>query len=1027
MPAPPTTPWLQLWGLPQLLPAPGAAVQPFAPERRFQLLVLLALQPGHWVERDRIAALLWPGHALADARRNLRKVVHRAHAVPGTQGLEATEHALRWHIDTDLQAFDTAMRRGDVAPALAWRGAPPLEGLDDPDNAALAEALAAERSRIEQAWLAAALAEVHAQTAPAASAAAARRILAVDTLHEPAMLALLQAELQQGHDAEAQADYRRYAARLAEELGVEPARALRDLVHGGGAGAPTGGRAAAAAAGAVPVTAAAASPAAATADDSFIGRRLELAEARERLARADTRCLTLLGPGGIGKSRLAQQLMPRCAALFAGGVRWVELQDTATLPAALARLAQALGATLQDTGDAVDQLLRQLPHERTLLVLDNAEQLPDLTPPLQRLLAGAPALVLLATSRRRLHLDGEAVLPLAGLAVPDEDSRDLEAATSFDAVRLFERHAALARRDFSLGAHLQAVIQVVEAVAGMPLAIELAAAWVRLLPPEQVAQDLLSGIDLLERDPAQQGRPARPEHASLRAVLDGSWQMLAPRERTALAALSVFQGGFTRAAALAVAGCSLPLLSSLVDKSLVAVDEAGRFALHPVVAAYAAERQAEDPVRGAAAATRHAEFYARLWAALAPHARADPRPLVDGVNAEFANGRAAWQHAASQRRADLVDAMVDTWRTYGENQGRLVEGIEQMRLALDLPTDTALAQRAVSKLRHALSTFFYRRGDLQEARAIAEDALALAEACGERTALKGCLGNIGLCLWHAGLPAEALPRFERALALAQQDGDRYGVATSLSHIAIAEKALGRYERALGLNVQALAMERELGNQRGVASKLNNIGNLHRALGQWAEAQRWFTEGLQHCRSYGLAAAAPYLRLNLGLAETELGDHLSAQAHLLAVLAEMRDAGQLQVQLSVELGLARIHLLLGDGAAALARLSRVVALSQAKAFHTHPVQAASIYGELLASGGRRLQAAAIWCMASRQPALDEMDRQGVQTLIERLALTAAEHAQAERDAPTLAAVLAQIAAAAAAAAPPRGNAKETPPT
>ncbi|MBL8307836.1 MAG: tetratricopeptide repeat protein [Rubrivivax sp.] len=1008
----PDSPWLQLWGVPQLWPAGGAVAQPFGPERRYQLLVLLALQPGQWVERDRVAATLWPGHEPAEARRNLRKVLHRARALAGTQGLEATEHALRWPIATDLQAFESAARAGDTARALAWRVAPPLDGVDEPENGVLAEVLAAERSRIEQAWLALAVADMRAQSTPASRAVAARRVLAVDGLDEAAMHTALLAELQQGHVTEAQAAYRRYAARLAQELGVEPARALRDLMHG------------AAAASADARETAAPAPA----DDGFVGRRLELAEARQQLARPDARCLTLLGPGGIGKSRLAQQLMPGSAGLFPGGAHWVELVDTATLAAALARLAQVLDATLQDTGDLVQQLLRQLPRQRTLVVLDNAEHLPELGPLLQRLLAGAPSLVLLVTSRQRLNLDGEWTLPLAGLAVPDEDSRDFEAATSFDAVRLFERHAMRARRDFALAPHLDAVIRIVEAVAGLPLAIELAAAWVRLLPPEQVAQDLQGGIDLLERDPALPGQPARPEHASLRAVLEGSWQLLAPRERVALGALSVFRGGFTRAAALAVAGCSLPLLSSLVDKSLLAVDEAGRFALHPVVAAYAAERDAEEPERAATGRTRHAEFYARLWASLAPHARSDPRPLVDGVNAEFANARAAWQHAAALRRADLVDAMVITWRTGLENQGRLVEGIELLRLALDLPAATVLAQQAVSKLRHALSTLFYRKGDLHEARAIAEDALALAEQCGERGALRGCLGNIGLCLWHAGQPADALPRFERALALARADGDRHGIATSLSHVAIAEKALGRYEAALGLNLQALAMERELGNQRGVASKLNNIGNLHRALGQWDEAHRWFTEGLHHCREYGLAAAAPFLQLNLGLTETELGRLGSAQAHLQAVMAEMRDAGQLQVQLSAELGLARIHLLQGEDAATLERLCRVADLAQTKAFHTHPVQAASIYGEWLAGRGRQLEAVALWQMVVAQPALDDMDRRGVLTLIERLALTAEQRALACAALPTLEGVLTAMRAERPGGDTGRatGNGKETPP-
>jgi tetratricopeptide (TPR) repeat protein len=469
------------------------------------------------------------------------------------------------------------------------------------------------------------------------------------------------------------------------------------------------------------------------------------------------------------------------------------------------------------------------------------------------------------------------------------------------------------------------------------------------------------------------------------------------------------------------------MLSSLVDKSLLAVEDTGRFAMHPVIAAYAAQQLAKDPARAASGRARHAEFYARQLAALAPHARGDPRRLIDGVNAEFANARAAWHESTRQRRAELIEIMVPTWRAFYENRGRLVEGIDEMRLALTLPADGATAQRALSRVRHALSTLHYRKGDLQDAQAIGEAALELAERCGAHDALRGCLGNVGLCLWHAGRAADALLVFERSLALADADGDRHGRAVSLSHIAIAEKALGHFERALELNVQALAIERELGNQRGVASKLNNIGNLHRALGQWSSAWRHFVDGLQHCREYGLASAAPFLRLNLGLTEIEQGALASARTHLAAVLEEMRDAGQLQVELSVELGLARIDILQRDEVTAMQRLRRVVRLAAPRAFHTHPVQAAGIYGELLAARGDSLQAARVFLMASREAALDEMDRGATIDLLNRLALTDDELKQAHGGVPTLAQVLAAMGAAPAAPpGPDAGNAGETPP-
>ncbi|CAD5371007.1 TPR_REGION domain-containing protein [Rubrivivax sp. A210] len=955
----PFPPQLRLWGVPQLLPAPDAAAVSFAAERRFQLLLLLALERGQWLDRDRIAALLWPAHPLAEARRNLRKVVFRARDVPGAQALEATDHALRWDVATDLQALHDAGQRGDAAQGLALRRGPPLQGMDDPDNAALTEVLAAARARIDEAWLAAAHGQLQTPGTPSAQAAAARRILDVDPLDEPAIGALLRAEQACGRPAEAQAAYRRYAARLVDELGVEPSRALRDLVHG------------------VPPPAAAGPelPPPRPASGAFVGRGLELAEAQELLAQPACRALTLLGPGGIGKSRLAQQLMARCAALFAGGVHWVALQDTAQLPAALARLAQALGVKMLDTGDPIDQLLRQLPRERLLLVLDNAEHLDELPAALQRLLDGAPAAVLLLTSRTRLHLRDEWVLPLPGLAVPDEDSRDLEAAASFDAVRLFEQCAHAARRDFVLARHLPAVIDIVEAVGGMPLAIELAAGWVRLLPPEQMAQDLRGSIDLLERDPAARGAPARPDHASLRAVLDGTWQLLAPREREALAALSVFEGGFTRAAAQAVAGCSLPLLSALVDKSLLAVDDAGRFAMHPVVQAYAAERLASMPagLSRPALQDRHAAHFARQMVDLAPLARSAPARLAAPVDAEFANLRGAWRHALARGQAALLLDMIGPWRTYFENSGRTDEGLREFRAALALPEIDLQAAQLLARLRHAISALLFRRGEPAEALAMAQSGAASAERAGERMALKGCLNTQGLVLWQMGRAAEAMAPLERAKALALEDGDRYGVAVALSNLAIAEKSLGRFEAALAANQEALAIVRELGDAKLLNTRLHNIGNLHRALGQWQEARHWFDETLRHCQVHAVQHTVPYARLNRALVDIELGAFDAAAQALHAVLAGQGEMPQALLEMAAEMGLARIDFHHGRFANGRQRLVRVVQMARAKAFETHPMQALIVWGEALRAQGRTEEAATLWLVGAEHPVLEMTDR------------------------------------------------------
>lgn len=972
----PQAPSLQLWGVPSLLPAPAAQAVAFGPERRFQLLLLLALERGQWLDRDRIAALLWPAHALPEARRNLRKVVFRARAVPGAQALESNDHALRWDVTTDLQALLDACRRGDAAHGLALRRGPPLQGVDDPGNGTLAEVLAAARARIDEVWLNAAHEQLRAQTEPPAQAAAARRILEVDPLDEPAIGALLQAERSCGRPAEAQAAYRRYATRLVQELGVEPSHALRDLVHG--APAPAGVEPAL--------------PPLRRASDAFVGRRLELAEAQALLTLPACRALTLLGPGGIGKSRLAQQLMARCAAQFAGGAYWVALQDTAQLPAALASLAQALGITTQDTGDPIDQLLRQLPQERLLLVLDNAEHLGELAAALQRLLDGAPAVVLLLTSRSRLHLRDEWVLPLPGLAVPDEDSRDLEAAASFDAVRLFEQCAHAAQRDFVLARHLPAVIAIVEAVGGMPLAIELAAGWVRLLPPEQVALDLRGSIDLLERDPASHSAPARSDHTSLRAVLDGTWRLLAPREREALARLAVFEGGFMRAAAQAVAACSLPLLSSLVDKSLLTVDEAGRFSLHPVVAAYAAERHSEDAARAAQLAVRHAAYFAEAVALPQPRSSGDARARLATVDRELANLLVALRNTIDRGPDAVVCALVSALRGFYESRGRLLEGLGVLRPLLAAPwLVRPAARRAQAELRAAVAWMLYRKGDFRDARAIAEPGIAAAKAARDPRLMAGCLRALASSQSALGNPGQARPHFEQALALYREAGDRPAIATTLGDLGVVEKRLGNYAAALVHYRAALEIDREMGEAEGIAIRLNNIANVHMEQDDWARAQQSFEDGLRQLSAEAAPWLTVYLEYGLGVTTLELGAQVQAQRHLEAARRRATAANLPHMAVAATMALARVAATggrLGEGLRGL----RAAALACAGLDGIEDrLSLALYYGEWLRAAGRGSEAGLAWRVVMAHAEADAGLRRTAQRWTD--ALTAADQALA----------------------------------
>ena len=963
-PAP--TPRLQLLGSPAL--RLGDSTVRLVAERRFQLLALLGLQAGHWLPRDSLAALLWPEHPQAAARRNLRKVVFDARGVPGALTLEVADDALRWPVASDLQAFEQALRERRHADALALGGPALLVGIDDDANAAFSHWLGEQRSRVAEAWQHAAHEHLR-QAPPALSAedrqALARRLLLYDPLDESAVTVVMQAALAGGQTGAAQRCYQTYRDQLASDLGIEPSNALRALWLSAGTAAtqPT------------PLQACASSPPPAS---PFIGRGSELTEAGALLSRTDCRLLTVLGPGGMGKSRLAQQLLTRCAPHFPGGCGWLELQDLHDVAAVNARLAQQWGVQPDEHRDMLAQLVAALPPQRTLLALDNAEHLAELPAWAAAMLALAPALTLLVTSRERLHCAGEWLCPLGGLALPDDDSRDLEAACHFDAVRLFEVRATAARPAFELGAHLAAVLDIVDAVGGMPLAIELAASWVRLLPPKAIARELQQSLELLQRDPQRAGPSARPEHDSLAMMLEATWTRLTPHERTTLAAVSVFEGGFTRAAAQAVAGSGLPLLAALVDRSLLQVDDAGRFGMHPLAAAWARGKRLQSLAEDHAWRQAHALHFAGWLATLAPLGRSAPRLLVDQMRSEHANWVAAWRCAQQAKPTPLWAAlrqMLPALQAFFETQGRWSDGLALLRpvLALNASGADAAALATLASAQAVLAALLYRRGDLHEAETNARAAMLRARAAGSRQAEIAGLITLGLALWNQGRSAEALPQLEHLLQLARAEGDASTTGRALNTMALAEKALGRYESSLQRQQEVLALRRALDDRVGLATALNNIGNLHRALKQYRAALPYFEEMLQLCDREGLVSTRSFASLNLGLTWFELGELERAATLFTQTLARVRQAGQLQVEVTTLMALARCAVRARNFEPALAQLREALSLAQAKGFDADVPDILGIYAEYCAARGQGARAAALWCWLSQQPAADELVR------------------------------------------------------
>jgi predicted ATPase len=606
-----------------------------ARRRPLLLCAYLALEGAK--DRRHLSELFWRG--TKDPAANLRVALTQLRGALGDR-LYVANGRVGTTLRTDAQDLLADLERGVAERADVYRG-PFLAGVDGPDLPdELAEWVEGTRAFIATRVRAGliALAERRADRHEVAAARElAERALGIGPWDEldPDRLPPLHAILAAGGSPEAA----RVAA-LAREYGV--ALDVRPGASGGardGTVAPASG------------TPRSTLPRSTT---TFVGRARELAHVAELLDQPDVRLVTLHGGAGAGKTRLALEVARR--RLDTGrapdGAYFVDLAAVRSVAALPDRVAAALGVVVQSAGDEVDQLARAIGTRRMLIVLDNLEHLVAAAPAIGRLLHACPGLVVVATSRRRLGLPEEWWVPIGGLEVPSRTSDDPAAILAADAARLFARRTARVRGGQVEAAEAAHVRRVCEALAGNPLALELAAPWTRVLPLADLADELERGLDLLQADPAD----GTDGHRGLRAAFERSWSLLAEGDRRALRRLATFRGGFDRETAAAVAETTLPQLARLVDASLLAMDDEGRFDRHPLLYAFAEERLAADHAERDDARARHGRALL---------------DLVEDRYAEITGGAAA---ATALRRLRLEEANVASawaWALEAGDWGRL--------------------------------------------------------------------------------------------------------------------------------------------------------------------------------------------------------------------------------------------------------------------------------------------------------------------------------------------------------------------
>jgi predicted ATPase len=654
----------------------------------------------------------------------------------------------------------------------------------------------------------------------------------------------------------------------------------------------------------------------------FVGREGISAEIVAHLCDPDCRLLSLVGPGGSGKTllalKVARSFVDREAdPSFADGVYFVPLAGLQASAEMSTAIGSALGLSFHQEGSPWQQLYDYVRERRKLIVLDNLEHLlapvastpapaatetqrggapagpsfdeaearedaPGAADLVTGMLQAAPGLKIVVTSRTRVRVRGEQIVPVGGLRYPEALPADLSVLEDYSAVELYLLTARHLQRDFQpTGEDLAHVVHICQLVEGMPLALRLAAAWSEMLTPAEIAGELdqaQRALDFLAAD----WRDAPARQRSMRAVFDYTWRLLGEREQALLAAISVFRGGFTQDAARAVAGASLRDLVTLVNRSLLNRTREGRYEIHELLRQYAAERLEVDPERAERARDAHCAFYASYLASRGD--AIDRFGVQREVLLEMDNVRAAWRWAVQRDRSVDILKLAHVLHLVLTNRGWLQEGEASFEWAAGvLRRGETTGERAVA-LAFALiyQGRFRRQYYGQMGRQLGQEGLALLRAHADRRAL--AWGTIQ-AYFAGGFEgyADCAGPFQESLAYYREIGDLSRVTDVLNALANAAITNGLYREAEPYCQEVLQIATEIDHPRSRGWALQTLGRIAEAGARYVEARRYYEEARKLFRATGYGPYASELAVPLGDLSLATGDYAGARAQYQNVL------------------------------------------------------------------------------------------------------------------------------------------------
>jgi predicted ATPase/Tfp pilus assembly protein PilF/predicted amidohydrolase len=626
---------------------------------------------------------------------------------------------------------------------------------------------------------------------------------------------------------------------------------------------------------------------------SFLDRENELAEITKLLDDLSCRVLTLVGPGGIGKTRLALQAATRKIEKFGDGVYFVPLASVNSAEYLVTTIADSLKFSFYSGKEPEVQLRDYLREKQILLVMDNFEHLLEGADILSDITRHAPGVKLLVTSRERLNLQGEWVLEIGGMDFPFDDT--LERLEDYSAVQLFLERARRVRSDFFLSEEERlSVLRICQLVGGIPLGIELASAWIKVLSCTEIAEEIGANRDFLSTTL----RDVPKRHRSLRAVFEHSWSLLTDDERSVFKRMSVFRGGFRRRAAVEVAGASLSILSALVDKSLLRWNPSDRYEILELLRHYAEEKLSEDPQERERVLDNHGGYFAAYIHQKEKALQGSKQQeALEEIGAEIENIRETWQWAIERGKRIEIEKCLDSLYHFYEMRSWFREGYEAFHEALDTlgkaraGNDSGVENNiARGKICSRLAHFSLRLGRYEEARELLEESLAILRQFGPRKELAFTLNNLGNVLNRMGEYTSAKELFQESLVICRENGDRYGIARALNNLGLCASNIGEYGEAKLCYEESLTIWREIGSRYGIARTINNLGSISIKLGEYEDAQRLYQESLEIWREIGDRQGIAATVNNLAFFAGSTGDYAEARQLYQQSLAIKREIG-----------------------------------------------------------------------------------------------------------------------------------------